>query len=398
MTEANINLGRLRAMDQAIRNKGVSDKSKGDTGTKATFGNGVTNLFYGNNFMNTPMPMPLDKMSVGHIFVTKPQLNMQASNLKFDSFFYPLLTKNDLSVHRAIRVTLDPRLQWYENTKDMQGLPMFARCPLIDPCNPFIPIISNTCISASGFPDKVLPFYKSPDDLYKGNHSMADGSTDFNSAYNVTLNVRNIRGAPVYRMIDFWTEYISKLVEGTLVKYTDYILGGAMDYWSRIYRVVLDQSKQYVEDIGCTGASAPNSLPRAQRFDFNMENPMHDLNQQMSFQWESNGFFHGEAALNDFNKAQEAFHPGMRGTGARKQYMKKIPRELLAAFNCRAYPRIDPITRELEWWTTIDYYNQIAVLSDNILEALTVYAAGEATLAELGALVETRQQGPSDFI
>ncbi len=398
MTEANINLAGLRTMNQVYRNQGTKSGKQGDTDAKPTFGSGITNIFYGNNFMGTPLAMPLDKMSHGYIFFTRPQLNMQTSNLKFDSFFYPLLTKNDVSIHRAIRTTLDPRLQWYENTNDMQGQPMYARCPLIDPCNPFIPMISNTCISASGFPDKAVPFYRTPDDNYKGNHSMADGTTDYNSAFSINITVRNIRGAPVYRLIDYWTESISRVVEGVLVKYSDYVLGGLIDYNTRIYRLILDQSKQYVEDVGCTGASAPASLPRAQRFDFNIENALQDLGQQMSFQFESNGFFHGEQALNDFNRIQEGFHPGMRGAGARQKYMKKIPRDLLPCFNCRAYPRINHITRELEWWTTIDYYNQIVALNDNILEALTTFAAGETNIQELGAMLRTTPNSPSQFI
>lgn len=327
---------------------------------KSTFGQPVTNSYFGINYMQTPLPVPMNKDNYGFTFFTRPQLNLQTDNLLRVRELIPFVAEDELSIFRAVRCMLDPRLQWYDAEQDVSGKSMGVSCRLIDPYNPFMPLLTNHLVSLSGFPDRMVPVYRSPEGQYREVHSMVDGTSRDYSARTISATFRNSRSDPITKLFDAWTIYETSLFEGLLVQYSDYMLGGLMDFNTRIYRITLDATKRYVTGIAATGASFPVNVTKGQQYDHNIDKPYNDANNQITIQFESNGIIWDDDILVwSFNTLVGGFNAGMRTAQARAQYMVMIPDDLATFFNCRAYPRINPHNRMLEWWTSKEYYNSI---------------------------------------
>lgn len=337
----------------------------------SSFGQPVTNSFFGINFMQTPLPVPMNKDHYGLTFFTRPQLNLQSGNIRRIRELSPLLTETELSVFRAVRCMLDPRLQLYTEAQDVTGDAMGMQCRLIDPLNPFMPLLTNHLVSLSGFPDRTAPIYRSPEGQYREVHSMVDGTSKNYSAYNISATFRNSRGDPITKLFDAWITYTTNAFEGTLIPYMDYLLAGAIDYNTRIYRLTLDPSKRYVTGIAACGAAFPLSTPKSQQYDYNMDKPYNDANNQITIQFEANGaIWDDDILIWSFNHLVGGFHPNMRRADNRERQMVLVPYDLASYFNCRAYPRINPDTRMLEWWVTKEYYNSIEENARASIEAL----------------------------
>lgn len=343
----------------------------------SSFGQPVTNSFFGINYMQTPLPVPMNKDHYGLTFFTRPQLNLQTKNLLRLREMIPLLTTDELSVFRAIRCMLDPRLQLYANEQDAEGQSMGIDCKLIDPYSPFMPLLTNHLVSLSGFPDKIVPVYRSNEGQYREVHSMVDGSSRNYTAYNISATFRNSRGDPITKLFDSWITYMTSVFEGNCVPYIDYLLGGLIDYNTRIYRITLDPSKMYVSGIAATGASFPLSAPKGQQYDYNIDKPYNDANNQITIQFEANGaIWDDDILLWSFNALVGGFHPHMRTKVMRDKNMVLVPYHLASYFNCRAYPRIDPHTRRLEWWVSKEYYNSIEEQANQSIEMVLDRASG----------------------
>lgn len=371
---ADIDIPTLRSMGYSSNIPAVQSESPGNV--PSSFGQPVTNSFFGINYMQTPLPVPMNKDHYGLTFFTRPQLNLQSGNLTRIREMFPLLTTDELSVFRAVRCMLDPRLQQYSSTVDVTNESMGLDCRLIDPYNPFMPLLTNHLVSLSGFPDKVAPVYRSPAGQYQEVHSMVDGTSRNYTAYNISATFRNSRNDPITKLYDTWVTYMTNAFEGTLVPYMDYLLGGLIDYNTRIYRLTLDPSKRYVSGIAACGAAFPMSVPKGQQYDYNIDKPYNDANNQITINFEANGaIWDDDVLLWSFNALVGGFHPMMR-TPAARQSMRKVPYHLASHFNCRAYPRIDPSTRELEWWVGQEYYDSIEKLATESLEDLLDRSSG----------------------
>jgi hypothetical protein len=364
---------------------------------ESTTGSPITDSFFGINNDMSPLAVPINKTHYGYVFFTRPQLNLQTENLKNVRIFMPLLTNEPMSVHRAVRTYLDPRLQRYVNIVDVEGNRMGVECPLVDPFNPFISIMTNHITNLSGFPSKVLPVYTSPEGQFKESYHMVDGIADHNGTYTLSATFRNSKSAPIFRLIDYWTWYISHVAgTGNIVPYVDILRGGLIDYNTRIYHITLDPSKQYVEDIYCSGASTPISLPTDQQADYSIEKPYNDANAQFSVMFQSSGaWWNDEIAVYSFNRIQSAFHPGMRNDATREATMVKVPPAKIASFRCRCYPRIDPVTREMEWWVTKEYFQDIEARTGSVINDLMNYSTGEQPQEQPQQIQTFEQPQPS---
>lgn len=304
----------------------------------------ITDNLYGINHRQTPSPVPINKDHYGLTFFTRPQLNMTTRNLRNVRRMVPLLSDEPMSYQRAIRCLLDPRIMtgWSDLTE--------LACPLIDNAQAFIPILSNHLTSISGWQDIVVPNYTSKEGVYKESHSMVDGLTVNYTAYDITATFRNSRGDPITSLFYYWAHYMSNVFEGTLMPYPDFVITNEIDYNTRIYRLVLDSSKKYVQRIAATGASFPAAVPIGGIFDYSSEKPYNDVNSEISIPFKCNGaIYNDDILVFAFNKTVVTFNGEMKD-GTREVAMVQIPSEYLTLFNNRGYPRIEPETYELQWW------------------------------------------------
>lgn len=333
------------------------------------------NNLYGINFRQTGNAVPKSKDSQGFVFLTRPQLNLTANNITNYRSFYSLLTSNELSYQRFTRMMLDPRL----------GYDGKMKCPFVDNENPFFSVLTNNALSLSGWPDLTAPTYTSESGLYGEEVSFVDGVTNHFESFDLDISFKNIKGNPLIYMFYVWIKYQTLVFEGILNPYIDMITENEIDYNTRIYRVILDQQKRYVTYIASTGASFPVNVPTGNLFDFNTETPYINSNKEINIRFRCMGFIAFEDLLKlQFNQTVAIFNPGMRklleydlkqtsdSAKARDDgsvlyrvpgcpYVK-IPHYLSMSIdsdvfssnyftlNHRAYPYINLVTNELEFW------------------------------------------------
>jgi hypothetical protein len=323
-----------------------------------------------NNNLNGTMA-PTNKDRYGVTFFTRPDLNMSYDNLSMDRMLSVLLSKDTKSMSRALRCMLSPRLEDEGVLSD-----------IADPEQAFIPILTNNLLSMSGWPDFTVDTYSSKGGAYREAYSMVDGTSHLYEPFDVTANFKNIQGDPITLMFAIWVRYESLVYDGTIVPYFDNILQNTIDYQTRIYRLVLNESFTYVQKIAATGAAFPVASPLGNMFNYAFEEDFNLENDQISIPFRCIGANYLDPILvTEFNKTVEWRCGGMRDKnrlssmikiGAYEDYPPygAIGGTLLNLFMHQLYPRIEPLNYELEWWVK-----------------KAVFDAGIAMLKAKGALV-----------
>jgi hypothetical protein len=323
----------------------------------------IGTVFRGINHRQTPAPIPINKDQYGLIFFTRPQLNLSRENITTERFLGPLLTTQEASIQRIVRMYLDPRL-------GIVNPPLTS--PFVDNKNAFMPLLTNHCISCTGWPDVLLDTYTSQPGTYREVYSQVDGIFKNYTAYDITATFRNMSGDPVTLLMLIWTFYAAAVFEGTLVPYPDFLVKNEVDYNTRIYRLVLDQNKRFVQKIACTGASYPINVPVGPAYNFEIENPINEANKEITIQFKSIGArYMDDLIVHDFNKVVGIFNPDMRLEDMTKStVMKGIPHTDLQYFNNKGYPYIHPDTKELQWYIHKDEYEAVMVAKSKNENAL----------------------------
>lgn len=326
-----------------------------DVYSKTAVGNlstAISDTFYGLNHRKQPNSIPVNKDDHGLTFFTRPRLNMTRDNLRQERTFVPMLTSNATSIPRAIRALLDTdsRLEGHGS-------------PLVDPHQAFIPILTNQLITLSGWPDVVAPTYTSKPGVYKEAFSHVDGVTKNYEVFSLQANFRNIQGDPITALFLTWVHYASLVYQGIMVPYPDMIVENEIDYQTRIYRLVLDPSRRFVQKIGACGAAYPYSVPLGTAFNIDAEQPYSRANEQISISFQAIGAqYQDDILIDEFNKTVIMHNSDMGGERDEDRVrngLKKIEPELYNTFNHMGYPRINPNTYELEWWMWKNEYDEM---------------------------------------
>ncbi len=328
----------------------------------------LSNNLYGINHQNVKPMVQDNKDSFGLAFFTKPQLNLSTVNIRNIRTMYSLLTSNEKSIQSYVRSILDPRLATDQKHR--------IRSLLVDSEQAFIPILTNTIKNMSGWPDIVLPTFTSKQGVRGQQWSIGDGYTEILDAFDMDCTFRNVRDEPITMMMQIWTKYISSAFEGMMSPYMDFIAENEIDYNTRIYRLVLDESKRFVKKVAATGASFPVNDPTGRMFDFSDSQNYNDQNKDINIRFKCNGaMYNDDILIYEFNATTAIFNADMRKMmeiiASGQKYpengtMRQIPFELLPLFNNRGYPYINPETLELEWYiraSSVTYKNLMASLT-----------------------------------
>jgi hypothetical protein len=333
----------------------------------------IGNSFFGINHRQQPGAIPINKDLYGLTFFTRPELNLTSDNLTAIRLLNPLLTNNDKSIQRIIRSTLDP------NLINLLGSDRVT-CPLVDPQQAFIPLLTNNLLSISGWPDVVAPTMTSTEGVYKEQFSMIDGITTNYSTYDITASFRNIPGDPITLLFLVWIHYASNVFQGTMTPYPDKIINTEIDYNTRIYRLVLDSTKTYVNKIAATGAAFPLSSPIGAAFNMEAGAQITDANHQISIPMRCMGaIYQDDILIEEFNATSIKFNPGLdyntygSDKSARDYYYTKIPIKALGLFNNKGYPIINPDTYELEWYIENDVFNTLYDPVSNSMNKASIF-------------------------
>lgn len=357
------------SMDQIFENTSIGSMERS-----------IGNSLRGLNARTKRGFLPKSRSSQGYVFFTRPLMNLSDYNISNSRRFFPLIKSKEDSYQRYVRMMLDPRLYW---TMDM-------RCPFVNNQSAFIPILSNTLIDLSGWPDDELPVYSTTPGHFGEQQSFTDGHTNEYNSYDLTATFRDTIGNPVLFLMAMWYYYQTYVFQGILQPYVDMITENEIDYNTAIYRVITDPTNRYVTNIARCGWAFPTSLPLGSIYDYNIEKPYSDSDADLSVRFKCNMFLWGDDVIKlEFNQTQALFSGAARrllyhdlvsnnseyvrrNEPNRSYYMNdagiaKVPHHVLAEgersylnnsffkLNYRMFPYINLITNELEWWTNKEY-------------------------------------------
>lgn len=301
----------------------------------------ITETLWGLNHRSLANSIPINKDYYGLVFFTKPDLRLDNRSLSRFPNFSPMLTTSQNSIPRAIRAMLDFR----HDTHNEESYP----CGLIDPKQAFIPLLTNTITSMSGWQDVELPYYTSDAGVYGEQISFADGIAQIYRCFDITANFRNIPGDPITMFFYYWVLYAAAVFEGALSPYPDNIATNTIDYQTRIYRLVLDPSKRFVQKIA-SSIAFPTTVPTGTAFNFEIDQPI-NRNDQIHINFRAIGceYYH-DMLIHDFNRTVCIANNDMFDDQRTNAGLMVVPPEYIYLFNYAGYPRINPFTGELEWW------------------------------------------------
>lgn len=305
---------------------------------------------HGINFLNTGINASNNTDLQGITFFTRPFLNLSTNNIKGTRKLTSLLTEKDYSIHKAIRRILDTKM-----SKSDDG----PSTPLMDTDQAFIPIFTNLLTGISGWPDETMDMYVSEPGLRNEVYMLVDHNSNRYGSYDLTATFRNIDGDPINAILNVWLTYAKGVSTGSLLPYPEMMVNRIIDYETRIYRLVLDTSRRWIQKIACCGAAVPTANPLGTAFNFSSDTPVVSDTTEQSVPFKVIGYCYNDPIIiRDFNTTVGHFNKKMV-PGERENKMVMIPPKLYPYFNYRCYPRISE-DMELQWWCSKDiFYNVI---------------------------------------
>lgn len=332
----------------------------------------LSNNLYGINHRGYRGILPENRDTYGYVFFTRPQLNLSAVNLRNVRKMYSLLTRNEKTIHRYVRNMLDPRLA-ISNSKPIKGMEQFYNpadfmsssvqeaqllmlekitCPMVDENQGFIPILTNLIKKCDNWPDEVLPTFTSKEGVRREQWSIADGALDIYEVWDMNTTFKNIKDEPLILLFQTWLRYMSNVYEGMLSPYFDFIAENEIDYMTRIFRIVLDESKTFVKKMASTAAAYPINVPNGQFFDFDDTTKYNDSTKDISIRFKCHGVeYNDDILIKEFNDVNCIFNSDYAKYvyNRNESSLVEVPFNMLQYFNHRGYPYIDPETLQLKW-------------------------------------------------
>jgi len=299
----------------------------------------TSNSMRGINHRGIGNPTNQNTDNHGLTFFTRPRLNLSYDNVSTARILTPLLTQSVNTLPRAIRVLLD----------HVGAVSRDVTSPLVDDANAFIPLLTNNLLSISGFPDMNVDTYTSAEGIMKESYSMVDDIPSNYGTYDLTANFRNMAGDPISALFYTWTQYAARVANGSMLPYPEMIVENELDYCTRIYRLVLDPTRTYVQKIASCGAGFPTAVPLGASFNFSSDSPLSNDNAQISIPFRCMGIEYNDPInILEFNLTVILFNP-MMGDDTREALFVKLDKAEVLYFNYEGYPRIAE-DFELEWW------------------------------------------------
>lgn len=323
----------------------------------------ATRAFRGINHFNTGAALPANYDLHGYTFFTRPRMKLSDKNCLLDRTLLYLTNEDPLTIPRIIRAYLDPIGSGSPTgfTVPDKSVPTTKySCPIVDPLFPFISILSNSLTSLTGWPDISVDTYTENQGIQKEQWSMYDGIAKYYGVFDLNASFVNMRGDPLGFLFHIWVTYgtIAKYDEN-LIPWIDSILDREKDYETRIYRLIMDPTKTYVQKIACTGASFPTASNTGASFDYDANKPVNQKQDTISMSFKCQGaMYYDPYTAIAFNITVVDFNPYMFPT-VRQQRYTKIPSFNRKHFKDEGYPWINLKTSELEWYVSNERYKEV---------------------------------------
>nr|DAN24641.1 MAG TPA: hypothetical protein [Caudoviricetes sp.] len=323
---------------------------------------------------------------MGYTFFTRPILNLTYDNLSHVDMLLPIRDAHPDSYANLARCMLDPWFHKDQNQNDYNsqinhtagntlGDKNFLQVKankstrLADPYNPFIPFLTNTLVSLTGWRDIALNDYTSKSGVNNEQWSKPDGFYYKTESFELSASFRNIKGNPLKLLFNTWLCYMWHCLEGDINPYPQFVEEREYDFNTRIYRFVMDPTKTYIQSHAMTIAW-PMSYPMGNLFNFSADKNFVDGNDEINITFKCMGSDYDHPIMPyEFNAVVGMFNPNLevdytnydfktqslvmkRGNWRKLQAHEKN-RGVFAAI-----PLVNYKTLELEWWISPEDYEQ----------------------------------------
>lgn len=322
--------------------------------------------------------------AMGYTFFTRPILNLTYDNLSAVDQLAPLKDAHPNSYSTMIRCLLDP---WYHkglnqyninskaNGGNLMGGGNYASSEgnrgtaLVNPNNPFIPFLTNSLVSLSGWRDIALNDYTSKAGINNEQWSKPDGFFYKTESFELSASFRNIRGNPLKLLFTTWLCYMWHCLEGDIAPYPTFVQDREYDFNTRIYRFVMDPTKTYIQSHAMTIAW-PMSYPTGSLFNFSYDKNFVDGNDEVNITFKCMGSDYDNPIMPyEFNTLVAEFNPALAIDYTRGGYDPRTA-SLITKGNWKklkpyeknkgvfaAIPLVNFKTYELEWWISPEDYD-----------------------------------------
>lgn len=313
-------------------------------------------ITYGFNHRGMPVAYEPQRDSYGLMFFTRPNLTLSPTNCMKDRRLAMLLTKERQNVQSWLRYTLYPDAQKNEGQK----------CPLVDNNQPWIPLLTNTVISASGWPGLNSSLATTSPDRFGSNVTFIDGSIkELRREFNVSVNFRNMQGNFSLSLFFYWAYTAALFQLGILQPDPRDLVECSKNYDTRIVRLVLDPMKKYIIDWAAADSAVIESVPKGESYNMESAGVYNSSHDEFTIGFRCNGYSPVDPIiLREFNAVTVMFNKNM-ADGRREQTYVQVPQAFLNQVNGEGYPWIDLKTLELQWWIDPNRY----------VELMNVYAS-----------------------
>ena len=331
-----------------------------------SYGQGVKNTaafaaLRGLNVLGGNAPLPPNVDNQGYVFFTKPELNLSYDNvIGIRKLSYLADSRSD-SMGNFIRCLLSPL---------SPNRPDKNRSEICDDECAFLPI-SNLLTTLSPLPDVAADTSTSSEGYAKEQIAWIDSKPGSYQVYDLTATFANMEGNPVGTILSTWIEYGQRVYDGTMLPFPINIVENRVDYQTRIYRIILDRNRQFLQNISAAVACFPYIDPVGASTGYATGVHLAVENNTITTSFKCAGAVHNDPILMyEFNELVYTFNRNMHDD-KRSSAMVKISGltegglSLLQLLNYRMYPYIDLETMEFNWYANKTDY-------DDLLEVLKV--------------------------
>lgn len=346
--------------------KPISDDERFDLQQSTGMGDPSRAMLYAMSGIDHRMagtPYQTETTLQGYYFIQRPMLNLNGGNLVASDVLSQLVdTTGEQHVRNAIpgksglgvrggkgsASKYSPFLyirDILDVTRGTELTPWPTASALVDDWQPFIPLLTNTCVAATGWPDKTLDSYSSPEGKRRQSWGMVDSVNEVNAPFDLTTSFRNIEGNMLHTLFSVWGEYMGRAYMGEVVPH-DFVLNNYfLDYGVNHWRITVDNTLQHVVDIGCAFCCWPIVDPTASRLNFNRDEPYIAADNTVDIQWRCHGFeVNTPRLMKEFND-KIAWLAGVGYANGKAMSYTDLKKENFA----RVLPHINLNNSKLEW-------------------------------------------------
>lgn len=306
----------------------------------------LVNLLRGARILgpgNQQAPIPDD--TIGLVFMNRPLLNLSDRNIQENPQLLPYISPPQNSLNSYIKGLLDPN--W---AKGNSGLVEW-----LDPLYPWIAPVSNLVKVCSGFPDTSLNVARSTPGFRKEVYQYVDGILPFNSDFDMSISFYPLKHNLLATIFDVWNHYIDGVSTGDtgMEPYPEALIQNYRDFDCTVFAVIMNKNMRNVEGIYNNFYGWPNTFPSGafSVIDRTQDTLRGQGQDELEIRFPCMGFrYNNLKVIDKFNRITLYFNPNMRPDIREQNYRKLDVAEYFAG-GYHAYPWINPLNMEMEYWS-----------------------------------------------